>query len=170
MTKRTIYVYFGDKAEVFTAAIERFRIRALSDLARSGGSLVDASARIVHVLHADDAVGMHRLMIGESRQFPELASRFYGSGPRSYVDLLSSHLATTGFAGDADRFAEALFGLLLGESHRRRLLGLSPAPTQHDAREHALAALDLLGLGPASPTHPNAPASTAIHPGGESNG
>lgn len=40
--------------------------------------------------------------------------------------------------------------LLLGERHRRRLLGLAPAPTPGQAAAHANAALALLGLqGPA---------------------
>ncbi|WP_309128320.1 TetR/AcrR family transcriptional regulator [Microbacterium sp.] len=146
VTKRTIYTYFGDKAEVFTAAIERFRLRALKDLARPARSIEDVSAGIIQVLHADDAVGMHRLMISECQQFPELASNFYDSGPRGYVELLASILTKTSIAEDAAQVAEALFGLLLGEPHRRRLLGLSPAPTKDAARLYALEALSLLGL------------------------
>lgn len=149
VTKRTIYAYLGDKAEVFAAVIERFRLRAVHELTQVGDSLEDAAAAIVHVLHADDAVAMHRLMIGECRQFPELASRFYESGPRGYVELLERHLDAAPPA-DAPVLAEALFGLLLGEPHRRRLLGLTPAPSTHDAAEHASTALRLLGLGGSS--------------------
>lgn len=42
--------------------------------------------------------------------------------------------------------AEALFGLLLGEPHRRRLLGLAPAPSAAAARAHAEQVIALLGL------------------------
>lgn len=145
VTKRTIYSYFGDKAEVFTAAIERFRIQALGDLDRGGETIEELCTRIVYVLHADAAVRMHRLMIGECAQFPELAERFYDSGPRGYVQLLTERLVPMRHA-DAQEFAEALFGLLLGEPHRRRLLSLSPAPTKAGAREQARAALTMLGL------------------------
>lgn len=151
VTKRTVYAYFGDKADVFSAAVERFRERALGDVARAGESLEDVSARIVYVLHADDAVGMHRLMVGECLQFPELAARFYESGPQGYIELLEVCLAAGALAGEADGLAEALFGLLLGEAHRRRLLGLSQAPTKEGARKHALAALRLLGIQQAAP-------------------
>jgi len=146
VTKRTVYSYFGDKADVFSAVVERFREQALGAFASTGESLVETCTQIVYVLHADDAVGMHRLMVGESLRFPELATRFYESGPRGYVDLLAIRLAGDMPSERAQLLAEALFGLLLGESHRRRLLGLSKAPTEAEAREHALVALDLLGL------------------------
>ena len=140
VTKRTIYTYFGDKAEVFTAVIERFRGRALSELDAEHTSLLDVAAHLVFVLHADDAIGMHRLMIGESAQFPELAAAFYSSGPQGYTATLERYL--DGRAASA----EALFGLLLGEAHRRRLLGLDRAPTEAAARAHAQRVLETLGL------------------------
>ncbi len=147
VTKRTIYTYFGDKAEVFTAAIERFRARDLANLESTADSLLDIAARLVFVLHSDDAIGLHRLMIGEAPQFPELAAGFYASGPQGYITLLAQHLSHT--AVDAE--AEALFGLLLGEPHRRRLLGLTPAPTKKAAREYAERVISILRLSESSP-------------------
>ncbi|MDQ0642035.1 TetR/AcrR family transcriptional regulator [Microbacterium murale] len=146
VAKRTIYSYFGDKAEVFTAAIERFRGRALDDLESDERLLEDLATRLVYELHSDDAVGLHRLMIGESAQFPELADRFYTSGPGGYIELLAGRLWEGVPQGDRGHLAEALFGLLLGEAHRRRLLGLSPAPTREAARDHARAALAVLRI------------------------
>ncbi|MEH3088997.1 MAG: TetR/AcrR family transcriptional regulator [Microbacterium arborescens] len=152
VTKRTIYTYFGDKAEVFTAAIERFRGRALADLESDTESFEDVTTRMVGVLYSDDAVGLHRLMIGESAQFPELAARFYASGPQGYIDLLAARLRDQATerglspAGDAGTVAESLFGLLLGEPHRRRLLGLTAAPTPAAARIQARGALTALGI------------------------
>lgn len=141
VTKRTIYTYFGDKAEVFTAAVERFRARDLANLETTAGSLLDIASWLVFVLNSDDAVGLHRLMIGEAPQFPELAAAFYSSGPQGYVTLLAQRLSRTATDGEA----EALFGLLLGEPHRRRLLGLASAPTKDAAREYAERVLSLLG-------------------------
>ncbi len=150
VTKRTIYTYFGDKSEVFTAAVERFRRRTLADAGPEGETLRELAARLVFVLHSDEAVGLHRLMIAECGQFPDLAARFYASGPRGYIELLSSRLPDGPGGGDRTELAEALFGLLLGEPHRRRLLGLSPAPTLTAAQDHARTVLALLGI--ANPT------------------
>ena len=161
VTKRTIYTYFGDKAEVFTAAVERFRGRALADFESDTESLEDVATRLVYALHSDDAVGLHRLMIGESAQFPELAARFYASGPHGYIELLAGHLRDRPITHEDDRLAEALFGLLLGETHRRRLLGLSQAPTQADAREHARGALAVLGIAGGADGDPATPG--AVH-------
>ncbi|PRA82151.1 TetR/AcrR family transcriptional regulator [Microbacterium sp. MYb66] len=145
VTKRTIYTYFGDKAEVFTAAVERFRGRALADLGDGGQTLEELAARLVLVLHSDDAVGLHRLMIGESSQFPDLAERFYDSGPRGYIALLEQRIPQRDGESDAASKAEALFGLLLGERHRRRLLSLTPAPDLAAAKEHAAEVIALFG-------------------------
>ncbi|WP_425846951.1 TetR/AcrR family transcriptional regulator [Agrococcus sp. TSP3-2-1] len=46
VTKRTIYAYFGDKAEVFTAAIERFRARDLANLESTADALLDVASRL----------------------------------------------------------------------------------------------------------------------------
>lgn len=131
VTKRTIYAYFGDRTEIFLAAVERLRDRTLTPPAPDEG-LVDLAARIVFTLHSDDAVGLHRLMIAEARRFPDLARRFYADGPRRYIAALDERLPSP----DPD-LAEAVFTLLLGEQHRRRLLGLAPAPTRRAARAHA---------------------------------
>lgn len=139
VAKRTIYSYIGDRTEVFLAAVERLRERALQ-LSPSDG-LEQLALAIVLTLHSDDAIGLHRLAIGESHRFPDLAVRFYDDGPLSYIAALRSRLPES----DADR-AEALFALLLGEPHRQRLLGLRPAPDRAEAAAHASAALSALGM------------------------
>ena len=139
VAKRTIYSYIGDRTEVFLAAVERLRERALRPAPTDG--LEQLALAIVLTLHSDDAIGLHRLAIGESHRFPDLAVRFYDDGPLSYIAALRSRLPES----DADR-AEALFALLLGEPHRQRLLGLRPAPDRTEAAAHASAALSALGM------------------------
>ncbi|MDX3006611.1 TetR/AcrR family transcriptional regulator [Kribbella solani] len=135
VTKRTIYAYFGDRTEIFLAAVERLRDRTLEQPARAD-TLEQLAAKIVFALHSDEAIGLHRLMIAEARTFPELAARFYQDGPRTYIAAIDARLPEP----DAVR-AEALFALLLGEPHRQRLLGLRPAPTRAAAKAHARAVL-----------------------------
>ena len=136
VAKRTIYSYIGDRTEVFLAAVERLRERALQQAPRADG-LEQLAQAIVLTLHSDDAVGLHRLAIGESHRFPELAVRFYEDGPRSYIHALRSRLPEA----HSSR-AEALFALLLGEPHRQRLLELGdhegPAAGGGERRNDAL--------------------------------
>lgn len=140
VTKRTIYAYLGDRTEVFLAAVERLRERALGDTLPEG-QLSVLSEKIVHVLHSDAAVGLHRLVVSESRRFPDLAERFYDEGPRRYIAAIESHLS-----GEDSGRGEALFGLLLGEPHRQRLLGLRPAPDLAASAALARAAMASLHL------------------------
>jgi AcrR family transcriptional regulator len=144
VAKRTIYTYFGDRTEIFLAAVERLRDRTLappSDQDRIA-DLDDLATGIVRALHSDEAVGLHRLMIAESGRFPELAHRFYEDGPRRYIAALAERLPWPD-TGRAER-AEALFALLLGERHRQRLLGLAPAPSPDAAADHARDAIALV--------------------------
>lgn len=141
VTKRTIYGYIGDRTDIFLAAVERLREQTLHPNHQVDGSLAHVAEGVVLTLHSDEAVGLHRLMIAEARRFPELARRFYEEGPQSYIAALQRLMP------DHDRArAEALFELLLGESHRRRLLGLRDAPDAAAARAQAKAALAAVGL------------------------
>jgi TetR/AcrR family transcriptional repressor of mexJK operon len=103
------------------------------------------AARIVSRVHSDELVGLHRLVIAESARFPELALILHSSGDARHIARLAEHIrAERGPASEP--LAEPLFSLLLGEKHRRRLLGIDPAPTPAEAAGHARAALGQLGL------------------------
>lgn len=137
VTKRTIYGHFATRAEIFLAAVERLRERALAHPGE--GSIQELATRIVAILHSDEAIALHRLVIASAREFPELGAQFYRDGPESYIAALRGHVSDP-------ELAEALFSLLLGEPHRRRLLGLTPTPTAAEAEALALAALARLGI------------------------
>jgi AcrR family transcriptional regulator len=145
VTKRTIYAYYGDKAGLFAAMVRHLAAAVSLDATRDDDTLETLSARIVVRLHSDELVGLHRLVIGESARFPELAQILHRSGDARHIARLSDHLRAE--RGPARvPLAEPLFSLLLGEKHRRRLLGIDPAPTPAQAAAHADTALSRLGL------------------------
>ena len=145
VTKRTIYAYYGDKAEVFAAMVRYLAAAVSLDAARDHDTLETLAARIVVRVHSDELVGLHQLVIAESTRFPELALVLHANGDARHVARLAEHIrAERGPAREA--LAEPLFSLLLGEKHRRRLLGIDPAPTPAQAAAHADAALALIGL------------------------
>jgi AcrR family transcriptional regulator len=141
VTKRTIYAYYGDRTALFLAAVERLRDRALWEPSRAD-DVTELAGTIVFALHSDEAIGLHRLVISEARRFPELARRFYQDGPQAYIAAISQRLPDD----DDPARAEQVFGLLLGEPHRRRLLGLAPAPNRADATAYARSVLREFGL------------------------
>jgi len=145
VTKRTLYAYYGDKAEVFAAMVRHLAAAVSLDAARDHDTLETLAARIVVRVHSDELVGLHQLVIAESTRFPELAQVLHANGDARHVARLAEHIrAERGPAREP--LAEPLFSLLLGEKHRRRLLGIDPPPTPAQAATHADAALALLGL------------------------
>ncbi|HEX4833555.1 MAG TPA: TetR/AcrR family transcriptional regulator [Trebonia sp.] len=145
VTKRTLYAYFGDKAGLFAAMVTDLATGVSLDAASDHGTLTALAANIVYRVHSDELVGLHRLVIAEAGRFPELALILHSRGDARHMARLAEHIrAEAGPARAA--LAEPLFSLLLGEAHRRRLLGLAPAPTRPEARAYAAGAIALLGL------------------------
>ncbi|MDI6024359.1 TetR/AcrR family transcriptional regulator [Leucobacter sp. UT-8R-CII-1-4] len=140
VAKRTIYTHFGDRTEIFLASVERLRERTMNQ-APSTATLSELAEHIVLALHSDEAVGLHRLMIIEAANQPDLARSFYQEGPEGYIRQIRVRLSAENAA-----LAEPLFSLLLGEAHRKRLLGLAPAPNVEAASKHAKSALATIGL------------------------
>jgi TetR/AcrR family transcriptional regulator, mexJK operon transcriptional repressor len=145
VTKRTLYSYYGDKAGLFAAMVTDLAAAVSLDAANDRDTLETLATRIVSRVHSDELVGLHQLVIAESNRFPELAVILHRSGDARHIARLTEHLrAERGPASEP--LAEPLFSLLLGEKHRRRLLGIDPAPTPAQAAAHADTALALLGL------------------------
>jgi TetR/AcrR family transcriptional regulator, mexJK operon transcriptional repressor len=145
VTKRTLYAYYGDKAEVFAAMVRHLAAAVSLDAASDRDTLETLAARIVGRLHSDELVGLHQLVIAESTRFPELALILHSSGDARHIARLAEHIRAERDPA-REQLAEPLFSLLLGERHRRRLLGIDPPPSPARAAAHADAALALLGL------------------------
>jgi TetR/AcrR family transcriptional repressor of mexJK operon len=145
VTKRTLYTYFGDKDALFAAMVKELAVGVSLDTATDHGTLEALAARIVSRVHSAELVGLHRLVIAEAGRFPELARILYTHGDARHIARLGEHIRAERGA-DFEPLAEPLFSLLLGEKHRRRLLGLTPPPASAEAAEHARAALTALGL------------------------
>lgn len=145
VTKRTLYAYYGDKDALFAAMVRDLAVGVSLDAATDHGTLEALAARIISRVHSDELVGLHRLVIAESARFPELARVLYTNGDARHIARLGEHIRAE--HGSAyEWLAEPLFSLLLGERHRRRLLGLTPPPTPGQAAAHARWALATLGL------------------------
>ena len=145
VTKRTLYAYYGDKARLFAAMVRQLAATVSLDPVSDDDTLEILAARIVSRVHSAELVGLHRLVIAESARFPELALILHRSGDARHIARLAEHIrAERGPA--VEPLAEPLFSLLLGEKHRRRLLGIDPPPTPAQAAAHANAALAQLGL------------------------
>ncbi|AKD99011.1 TetR family transcriptional regulator [Rhodococcus erythropolis] len=139
VAKRTVYSYFGDKSAVFAAAVSR-QHAYVENAGGDQSDLLAAAVDIVVALHSDNSIALHRMMIGEAVQFPELAAAFYESGPAKSIAFLEKILIDQHGQKDA-LCADQLYTLLLGEEHRQRLLGLASEPTAERAAQLAARAV-----------------------------
>jgi len=162
VTKRTIYSYFTDKAGVFTEMVQSLAV-TVSSSAPDDDTLESLATRIVFRLNSAELIGLHRLVIAESTRFPELARTLHQNGDARHIGRLGEHIAAE--FGDAYvSRAPQLFSLLLGQGHRKRLLGLIGPASLADAAEQAREALALAGFAASVPA-PDAAHEYAHVPG-----
>ncbi|MCW0215124.1 MAG: TetR/AcrR family transcriptional regulator [Pseudonocardia sp.] len=119
VSKRTVYNIYGGKEELFRAVLDRAIgiaeefSRELADAMATVG-LEGLAVRLVRVLLSDRVVPLRRLLIGESRRFPELAAAYYDRAPGLVMRTLAEHLPTLpGLRIDDPDTAAAHFAFLV---------------------------------------------------------
>jgi AcrR family transcriptional regulator len=65
VSKRIIYAHFTDTAGLFVAAVDRLHAHGW-ERPGTDHDLQAVATRIVHTLHGDDAVTLHRLVMAEA--------------------------------------------------------------------------------------------------------
>jgi TetR/AcrR family transcriptional regulator, mexJK operon transcriptional repressor len=99
VSKRTVYNIYGDKETLFRAVVdqaisiaERFSAQLAADIATD--DLEGVAERLVASVLSDRVIPLRRLLIGESRRFPELAREYYDRAPGLVMRTLARHLPT----------------------------------------------------------------------------
>jgi AcrR family transcriptional regulator len=134
--KATLYVYFAGKAELLRAVIGRADERMLGDLAGYGGNkplrakLLQLGGDLLDHLMAPGTVAVHRMVIAESRLFPEVGALFYEGGPEKLLNRLETLFADLMKAGQMQpgnprHAAEQFIGAIRGDMQLRAMLGLA---------------------------------------------
>ncbi|MER7446507.1 TetR/AcrR family transcriptional regulator C-terminal domain-containing protein [Microbacterium sp. NPDC097977] len=145
VAKRTLYTVFGDRAGLVRAAVRR-QHAYLGDAGDGAADLRSAARGILRHLLGDEAVGVHRAITGAAALHPLLAREFYEEGPARAQGFLAAHLPA-----DAPVSPALLFTALLGEPHRRRLLGLAVTPSLPEIDAQVDEVLRAFGLGSSDP-------------------
>jgi TetR/AcrR family transcriptional repressor of mexJK operon len=139
VSKQTVYKAFPAKVELFAAIAGRISDgitapldQAHADALTPAEVLTELARHIFEVVYAESSIALHRVLIAERTQFPELASTFYRVGPGATRVRLAEYLARETARGrlnapEPDMAAEHFLGLLTGHSYMRRLLGLEAA-------------------------------------------
>ncbi len=139
----TLYTAYPNKEAMFEALITRKAsgvfeaVGPLSPERDPREVLVRYATEMLVLMAKPDTKGLHRLVIGESRDFPEVAKRFWKEGYARGIQVLREYFTArqgrkTLNVGDPDKAAEVFMAILLGDMCMRSTLGLK---TQTDTRK-----------------------------------
>jgi TetR/AcrR family transcriptional repressor of mexJK operon len=148
VSKATLYAHFAGKEELFGAIIAAACARHATTLGRPdagpdsgdhdiGDGLRRFARNFLETLLSPNAAAIYRIVIGEGPRFPELGRIFYESGPRLTLDRLSAYLGEADARGhlrvpEPRAAAEHFTGMMKGEAHLRRLLGIGEKPSAEE--------------------------------------
>jgi TetR/AcrR family transcriptional repressor of mexJK operon len=157
VSKRTVYNVVGGKQQLFRAVLgeaidiaERFS-RQMSDELAVGVDLAadlrSIGVRLARAVLGGRIVALRRLLIAESRRFPEIAREYYERAPGLVMTTLATRLAALAEQGrlrvaDPMMAAEHFAFLVMGAPLDRALLGLGT-----DRPPDELDAVALAGVG-----------------------
>jgi len=147
-SKGTLWSYFPSKELLFEAVLDRATRQFREEMRLTlnpDDPVPDALGKfaeaIIGKMSGDEAITLHRLVVGEAGRFPEMGRIYYRRAPEPTLGLLSDYLSEVmdrGFLRREDPFlaAQNLIGLCHAPSHLRRLTGVATPPTaETTARE-----------------------------------
>ncbi|MGA9717065.1 MAG: TetR/AcrR family transcriptional regulator [Acidobacteriaceae bacterium] len=151
-SKQTLYARYPSKAELFAALVERKASRLFETIGPLGEgrsvreTLVHCGSSLLELILSEDARGVHRLVIAECMEFPELAEIFWERGPGRTRAMLANYLRAQQKlgniqCGDPEQAVEVLLGLLVSGATLRTWLGLPSTFARTPAQRKAWADL-----------------------------
>lgn len=155
VSKLTVYSHFGDKDALFTEAVRckcEEQLPAQIFLADRRGPLREQLLEIARAFFAlvtsDEALAVHRTVIANVQQSPQLGPLFWEAGPARVQGAFDAFLREEVAAGklaiaDTHRAATQFFCLLKGESHARMEFGCCATMQRREIDEHIEATVDM---------------------------
>jgi TetR/AcrR family transcriptional regulator, mexJK operon transcriptional repressor len=151
-SKQTLYARYPSKAALFAALVERKAGRLFAAIGPLGegrslrDTLVHCGSELLELIMSDDARGVHRLVVAECMEFPELGEIFWERGPGRTRAILANYLRAQHKlgniqCGDPEQAVEVLLGLLISGATLRAWLGLPPTFTKTPAQRRVWANL-----------------------------
>ncbi|MBC2667433.1 TetR/AcrR family transcriptional regulator [Novosphingobium flavum] len=154
-SKGTLWSYFPSKELLFAAVLDRatraFReeievtLNESEDIAPALRTICES---LIGKMSSPHGVGLHRLVMGEAKRFPEMGRIFYESAPERTLKILAAHFEkamASGILAPADPFhaAQYLTSLCTARSHMRLLTGVLDGLSPDEVREQAHRAVEL---------------------------
>lgn len=123
VSKATVYSYFADKRELFTAMYRAEMLRLADSAVELNDThlapehaLHEAGRRMLDYLTSDFALAMYRICVAETPRFPEIGRAFYDGGPELGRACFGAYLRAASERGvlnvdDIDLAADQFFQL-----------------------------------------------------------
>lgn len=154
-SKATLYKYFPSKEALFEAVVrngcEAFLVplREARDIQGDIESwLTSFGTSFLKALYSPPALGLHRLVQAEGRQFPGLARIFFALGPDPAYRQLAERIDQETEKGtlrckNAELFAQQFLAMLRGDRHLRVICGVAKAPSSREISEQVSLAVSV---------------------------
>lgn len=149
VSKGTLYVYFANKEDLFTAMVDAERTRfvatvraALTENADVGTNLYEFGMVFVTHVVAESVISAMRTVIGVRERMPSLCQRFF-TGPENLRTVLRTYLSQQVEAGrmqidDIDMAARHFLDLASGSFFKLRLFGDMDVPPPREDIDYAV--------------------------------
>lgn len=136
-SKQTLYARYPSKAALFAALVERKASGLFDAIGPLGAgrslreTLVHCGLELLELIVSDEARGVHRVVIAECMEFPELGEIFWERGPGRVRAMLAEYLRAQQKSGDIrcddpEQAVEILLGLVVSGASLRAWLGIQP--------------------------------------------
>jgi AcrR family transcriptional regulator len=136
-SKQTLYARYPSKAALFAALVERKASHLFAAIGPLGEgrslreTLVHCGLELLELIVSDEARGVHRVVIAECMEFPELGEIFWERGPGRVRAMLAEYLRAQQKSGDIrcddpEQAVEILLGLVVSGASLRAWLGIRP--------------------------------------------
>jgi AcrR family transcriptional regulator len=143
-SRATLYGQFGGKEGLFAAIIAAICDDIQAPITggmgsdRDPGTALRAFAlRFMTRLMEPESLALYRLVIAESRRFPELGARVFAAGPERAARSLAEYLRAETRAGrlvvrDPDAAVCVFLEMIKGDLHTRALFGAGRSPSRRE--------------------------------------
>lgn len=161
VSKQTVYKAFATKEALFAAVAGKLADEIAAPLAeeRTRGAtpaevLSEFARHLFALVQTERSLALHRMLVAEQAQFPDVARTFYRAGPGHTLEQVAQYLSREMgrgriIAADPLQAAEHFLGMLSGHGYMRRLLGVEgrPDPGVQEKRVRAATAAFLRAYG-----------------------
>jgi len=148
VSKQTVYAHFGNKDDLFLAAIESKCVvyqltEVLADPAQPESALALFAEYFGELIASDDAITVYRACVSQVETHPEPAQLYFEAGPEHMLGLLGDYFTRVEDHGryrfgDKRRAATRLCLMLFGELRLRKELGLNTGTLEREHRDYCI--------------------------------